>query len=93
MSPLIYPGRPEDDAFSHDAGEPDFAAVELDYWRRRLLGVLSVEREKRAVVAAFRALTAHAEPAPFAFDPQTRCMRNMGGRAHGQPLSTAGDWR
>ena len=90
----MYPGRPEDDAFSYAGCEPDFAAVELDYWRSRLLGVLAGEREKRAVVTAFRELTAHAAPAPFAFDPETRCMRNLMRRAPDlPPATTAGGWR
>lgn len=76
--------------------EPDYIDLERDYWRSRLLGALSVERERRAVVAVFREMTAHAEPAPFVFDPETRCMRNLRARIPELPpvpLSTAGGWR
>jgi len=72
-SPLVYPGRPEEDVFSMQAVEPDWSDIELSYWRGRLLTTL----DRRAVEHTFAVMTAHAEPAPFVYDPVTRCMRNL----------------
>lgn len=53
--------------------EADWDEIERRYWRLRLVEAL----EARATLEAFRALTAHAEPAPFEFDGRTRCMRRL----------------
>lgn len=56
-----------------DRDECSWEQVERTYWRGRLITAL----ERRAVVTSFEAMTAHAEPAPFAYDHETRCMRNL----------------
>lgn len=63
---------PTADVFSASFPEPDWNEVERRYWRQRLIVAL----DRRAVVTTFREMTAHAEPAPFEYDENTRCMRN-----------------
>ena len=54
--------------------ESEWQEIERRYWLGRLLGLL----ERRAVVLAFRQMTAHVPPAAFEFDGRTRCMRRAG---------------
>lgn len=53
--------------------ELDWGAIELAYWRGRLITAL----ERRAVVTSFIVMTEHAPPAPFEYDETTRCMRRL----------------
>jgi len=57
-----------------ELSDRDWVDLELGYWRQRLVLLL----ERRSTVEAFVKLTSHAEPAPFVFDVQTRCMRKVG---------------